>query len=218
MGIRTVSGIGGAGQDAATSQPTRRAWLPDRSAPSSPDRRCRIPEVTVIALTGDHAELAVRGLAAALTEVAAAAFAAPPWNETPAHARRLAVRMIEDAQGPGFALALAFTGGGTGLAGFGYGLRRPPTPGVGAGHLPFADAEPFEFCELAVRPAARGVGAGRALHDAILRTSGPQPRWLVTHPAAEPAVRLYQTSGWQIRRVFASSADGSNRLLMTRHR
>ena len=194
------------------------ASLPTRSAPSSPDRQRRIPQVAVIALTGDQAGLAVRGLAAALAEVAAAAFAAPPWSETPAQARRLAVRMLEDAQRPGFTVSLAFTGAGTGLAGFGYGLRRPPAPGTGGDCLPFPDAEPFEFCELAIRPSARGLGAGRALHDAILQASGPQPRWLVTHPAAEPAVRLYQSSGWQVRRVFASSTDGSSRLLMTRDR
>ena len=35
--------------------------------------------------------------------------------------------------------------------------------------------------------------------------------------AAEPAVRLYQTSGWQVRRVFSSRTNGSSRLLMTRH-
>jgi ribosomal protein S18 acetylase RimI-like enzyme len=113
--------------------------------------------------------------------------------------------MLADERAAGLVLALAFTGGGTSLAGFGYGLRRPPAPG--AGHLPFPDAEPFEFCELAVRPAARGLGAERALHDVILQASGPQPRWLVTHPAAGPAVRLYQSSGWQVRRVFASRTD-----------
>jgi len=194
------------------------AWLPTRSAPSSPDRRRDIPQVTVITLTGDQAGLAVRGLVAPLAEVAAAAFAAPPWSETPTQARRLAVRMLEDAQRPGFTVSLAFTGAGTGLAGFGYGLRRPPAPGLGGDCLPFPDADPFEFCELAIKPAARGIGAGRALHNAVLRASGPQPRWLVTHPAAEPAVRLYQTSGWQVRRVFASNTNGSSRLLMTRDR
>jgi ribosomal protein S18 acetylase RimI-like enzyme len=167
-------------------------------------------------LTGDRAGMAVRGLVSALAEVAAAAFMAPPWNETPAHATWLVTRMLADARGPGFALALAFTGGGTSLAGFGYGLQRRPAPAGYAGDLG-SSPEPFEFCELAIRPAARGVGAGRALHDAVVEASGPQSRWLVTHPAARPAVGLYQASGWQVRRVFASRADSGSRLLMTRH-
>ena len=188
-----------------------------RTAAVPPGPRRHGSRVSVITQTGDLAGMAVRELMAALAEAAAEAFAAPPWNETPAHARWLTARMLAEAQHPGFVLALAFTGGSTSLAGFGYGLRRRPAPGSGA-RLSFPGAEPFEFCELAIRPAARGLGAGRALHDAVLETSGPQRRWLVTHPAAGSAVGLYETRGWQVRRVFASSADGTSRLLMTRHR
>jgi len=65
-------------------------------------------------------------------------------------------------------------------------------------------------------PAACGLGAGRALHDAVIGASGPQSRWLVTHPAARPALSLYQARGWQVRRLFPSRADSSTRLLMTR--
>ena len=61
-----------------------------------------------------------------------------------------------------------------------------------------------------------GQGAGRALRDAVIVVSGPQPRWLVTRPAACPAVGLYQASGWQAGRQFASRAHGGTRLLMTR--
>jgi GNAT superfamily N-acetyltransferase len=138
--IRTVNGIAdrGAGQDAGTSQPLGEAPSSVRSANPSPARQRRPPPVTVITLSGDLAGMAVRALATALAEVAA--------------------------------------------AGFGYGLRRRPQPYAQAGHLAFAAADPFEFCELAVRPSARGLGAGRALHDAIVEASGPQPRWLVTHP------------------------------------
>lgn len=193
------------------------AAMPGAPAATLPAVRARRPaQVSVIPLTGPLAGLAARSLAVELAEVALAAFQAPPWNETPAHARQLVDRMLTDTQSPGVACALAFTGGRMRLAGFGYGLPRGPAPDGAVGSVPFARAEPFEFCELAVRPAARGLGTGRALHDAVVAASGPQPRWLVTHPAAGPAVRLYQTSGWQICRPFRS-ANGSRRLLMTRH-
>ena len=61
-----------------------------------------------------------------------------------------------------------------------------------------------------------GKGAGRALHDAVIAASGPQPRWLVTHPAVGPAVGLYQVTGWQAGHQFASRAHDGTRLLMTR--
>jgi len=170
---------------------------------------------TLIAMTGPLAAAAAGGLADELRELAAAAFSAPPWNETPAQARQLTDRMLADARNPAFVLAFAFMGRGPTLAGFGYGVPRWPGPHIAEAGLTF-DGEPFELCELAVRPAARGQGAGRALHDAIVTASGPQPRWLVTHPAARPAVSLYRTSGWHTRRLFPSRVDGSTRLLMAR--
>jgi len=173
--------------------------------------------LTVIPMTGPLAGEAARALAGELTVLAAEAFAGPPWNETPAHARQLAGQILADAAHPAFTLALAFTGHGPALAGFGYGIPRWPRGITGTG-LPPGGTEPFEFCELAVLPAARGWGAGRALHDAVLAASGPRQRWLVTHPAASPAVSLYRASGWHARRMFPSRADGSTRLLMTRHR
>ena len=172
---------------------------------------------TVIHMTGSLASEAARALAGELTVLAAAAFAGPPWNETPAQARQLYGQILADAMYPAFTLALAFTGHGPALAGFGYGIPRWPRGITGTG-LPPGGTAPFELCELAVLPAARGQGAGRALHDAIIAASGPRQRWLVTHPAARPAIGLYRASGWHSRRMFPSRADGSTRLLMTRHR
>ncbi len=224
MGIGTVTGT----RNEATCSVIADTEPPPSAAPSRmpaalspPVRAGSAARVSVITLTGGLADLAVSGLRPVLTEVALSAFAAPPWDETPEHARQLANRMLADAQLPGFALALAFTCGGMRLVGFGYGLPRFPAPGSAVGplpFLPFASTEPFEFCELAVSPAARGIGVGRALHDAVMAASEPRPRWLVTHPAAHPAVRLYQTSGWQISRVFPSITNGSSRLLMIRYR
>ena len=170
---------------------------------------------TLITMTGPLAVAAAGGLIDELSELAAAAFSGPPWHETPVQARQLTGRMLAEARHPGFVLAFAFAGHGPALAGFGYGLPRRPGDHV-AGTLLTFHGEPFEFCELAVRPAMRGQGAGRALHDAIVTASGPQPRWLVTHPAARPAVSLYRASGWHTRRLFPSRVDGSTRLLMAR--
>ena len=183
-----------------------------------PPRSPRPGPVTVVVLTGRPACAVASGLAADLFDLAASAFAGPPWHETAEHARGLTDRMLADAEHVTFALSFAFTGDGPGLAGFSYGVRRRPTPGSPADHLVSSRGEPFEFCELAVRPAARGRGAGRALHDAVLAASGPQPRWLITHPAARPAVSLYQASGWRTRRLVPSMTDGSPRMLMTRSR
>ena len=172
-------------------------------------------QFTIITMTGPLAAVAVGGLASELSDLAAAAFAAPPWKETPAHARQLTTRMLADARQPAFVLAFAFKGHGPALAGFGYGVPRWPDPVI-AGTGQASTTDPFELCELAVRPGARGHGAGQALHDAIVAASGPQPRWLVTHPAARPAVSLYRASGWHTKRLFPSRADGSPRLLMAR--
>ena len=174
--------------------------------------------VTVVVLTGSQAGQVASGLTRELRELAAAAFSGPPWSETPAQARQLTDRLLADAHLPHFVLAFAFTGSGPGLTGFSYGVPRRPAPGSPADQLIPAGTEAFEFCELAVRPSGQRRGTGRALHDAVLTASGPQPRWLGTHPGAQSAVRLYRAAGWQTRRLVTSPASGSPRLLMTRSR
>lgn len=56
----------------------------------------------------------------------------------------------------------------------------------------------FELVELAVIPAARAQGLGRALHDALLADL-PHPRALLCTAVdpTDPAVRLYTSRGWQ---------------------
>ncbi len=216
LGIRTADQA--AGQADGTEKPSPVTLSCGRVVAPPRPRVNRSAQVSVITLTGGLAVLATGSLAQELADIAVSAFTAPPWNRTPAQARQLAERMLTDARCPGFALALASTAGGMRLAGFGYGLPRHPALDGAADPFRGTGTRPFEFCELAVRPEARGLGTGRALHDAVLAASGPQLRWLVTHPAARPAVRLYQTGGWQIRQVFPSTADGGSQLLMTRHR
>ena len=156
--------------------------------------------VTVVVLTGSRACDVARGLIAELTDVAVSAFGEPPWNESPVQAGQLTGRLLADAE----------------QAGFAYGLRRRPAARYG---IPDAgDGPPFELCELAVRSAARGRSTGRRLHDAVLDVSGPGPRWLVTHPAAVPAVTLYQTAGWRSHGLVSGAADGIPRMVMTQDR
>jgi len=168
----------------------------------------------VIALTGATAEIAARGLAVALASVAELAFAGSPWHETPAEAGQMIDRMLGDASLSGFALAIAFAGHGSSMAGFGYGLNRANPHGTARPSSTGAGV--FEFCELAVRPACCGRGVGRALHDAVLQASGPRLRWLTTHPAARPAVGLYRSRGWRTAQLYPSNRDGAPRVLMTR--
>jgi len=102
MGTGAVTGT----PDRAVGQAFRAATscAPAAALPPAPVRR--VAEVSVIPLTGHLAGLAVRSLALELAEVALAAFEAPPWNETPAHARQLVDRMLTDTQRPGVAFAL----------------------------------------------------------------------------------------------------------------
>jgi len=172
----------------------------------------------VFALAGAAAAMAAEGLAPALAEIAAAAFAGPPWNETADQAGRAVDQMLSSARHGSFVLAIALAPTGPGLAGFAYGLPGWH-PAVLGGYQPEPGCiPPFELCELAVRPSARGRGAGAALHDAILAVSGPQRRWLATHPAARPALGLYRSRGWHTARLVPSTRDGTTRLLMTRTR
>jgi len=161
--------------------------------------------------------MAANRRAQTLAAVAVSAFAGSPWNEPPSRARTVINRMLDDASRSGFVVALAITAGAAGLAGFAYGLPRWDLAAL-AGQRPQPEGQPpFEFCELAVRPAARGRGTGAALHDAIVAVSGPQRRWLATHTAARPALSLYRSRGWQAARLVPG-ADGTPRVLMTRPR
>ncbi|HUK70507.1 MAG TPA: GNAT family N-acetyltransferase [Streptosporangiaceae bacterium] len=171
----------------------------------------------VVTLAGPPAAMAVQDLAAALAAVAEAAFGAPPWNEPAGQARMAVKRMLDDAGRTGFVLALARAPRGAPLDGFAYGLPRWHLAALADRHVP-GGAAPFEFRELAVRPAAQGKGIGTALHDGVIAASGPQRRWLATHAGARPALSLYRNRGWHAARLIPGSADGSMRLLMTRAR
>jgi ribosomal protein S18 acetylase RimI-like enzyme len=142
-------------------------------------------------------DLDVEGLA----EVYAAVFMEPPWSEPDAGDLRR--RLPVHAERPGFRLVAATAP--EGLVGFAYGYTGDAAGAwvdrlaarIGAeaagrlvgGHLVLA--------ELAVVPAARGRGTGRALLDAVLRDR-PEPRVLLqTRDGATPAMRLYERAGFR---------------------
>lgn len=101
-----------------------------------------------------------------------------------------------------YRLALALDG--EAVLGFAWGYRGERGqfwPDLVARTLPSVGAEwvgdHFEFVDLAVHPDLRGRGIGRRLHDALL--SGVTGRALLGTSAddTDPAVRLYESCGWQ---------------------
>lgn len=55
----------------------------------------------------------------------------------------------------------------------------------------------FEFVTLGVAPRYRRGGLGRRLHDALLDGVGQRALLSTTDDPADPAVRLYLSSGWR---------------------
>ncbi|MFJ6615778.1 GNAT family N-acetyltransferase [Streptomyces sp. NPDC091289] len=157
-----------------------------------------------------------------IRDVYARAFAAPPWNEDPATADTYAERLLRDALRPGFTAAVATaTGTAEGttrettretVTGFATAWITPDAfpadrsygqvaEALGPGRTRAWLCGALEVNELAVAPEAAGAGLGAALLDAV---TGPAPDgrcWLLTSVRAEPALRLYERTGW--RRVDA---------------
>jgi ribosomal protein S18 acetylase RimI-like enzyme len=94
---------------------------------------------------------------------------------------------------------------GTVVAGFSWGYigeRGQYWADLVAGALPGRVAEEwvgghFEFVELAVSPKYRHHGLGRRLHDALLDGVSQKALLSTTDDPADPAVRLYLSSGWR---------------------
>jgi ribosomal protein S18 acetylase RimI-like enzyme len=137
----------------------------------------------------------------ALAAVYAVVFREPPYSEPDASDLRL--RLPIHRERPGFRLVTASVDDE--VVGFAYGYTGGANgrwvdklaARIGAeiaarllgGHLVLA--------ELAVLPAARGRGLGKALVDAMLRDR-TEPRVLLqTHDGDTPAMRLYERAGFQ---------------------
>jgi ribosomal protein S18 acetylase RimI-like enzyme len=94
---------------------------------------------------------------------------------------------------------------GSTLAGFGWGYtgqRGQFWSDLVCNSLPTAITDEwvgghFELVELAVLPEYRGQGVGRALHDKLLESVTGRCLLSTTDDPADPAVRLYLSSGWR---------------------
>jgi GNAT superfamily N-acetyltransferase len=156
----------------------------------------------------------VIGHAAAVERIAVAAYAGPPWAEDPLTAQGAARCLLADSEREGFVMAVAGMDGR--VCGFAYGVaarRLEALASVGA-----ASSRPFELRELAVHPAAEGVGIGAALHDTLMNAAPHDSRWLATDPRAHRALALYHSRGWHTVRRVATEDGAQTRILMHRHK
>ncbi|WP_433245390.1 N-acetyltransferase family protein [Streptosporangium sp. CA-135522] len=143
---------------------------------------------------------------AAFRSIYAAAFAPPPWHETPDQIEAFADRLASHARTPGFRCDAAYVDGEP--AGFVYGFPSPDPWPDDRLYRPIADAvgdlsmlaSRFELHEVAVDPRFAGRGVGAALVRRL--TAGVGASWLVTAPKAAAAVRLYERLGWRRLREF----------------
>jgi ribosomal protein S18 acetylase RimI-like enzyme len=93
---------------------------------------------------------------------------------------------------------------GSGIVGFGWGYtgqRGQYWSDLVCEALPAAITDEwvgghFELVELAVLPAYRGRGIGRALHDKLLESVTSRCLLGTSDDASDPAVRLYLNAGW----------------------
>lgn len=145
----------------------------------------------------------------AFASVYAAAFAPPPWHETPDQIEAFTARLSGHVRVPGFRCRVAYLDGEP--AGFAYGFPSPDPWPEDRLYRPIADAlgdlsvltSRFELHELAVRPDFVGRGVGSALVLGLTAEAGAS--WLVTSPRATAAVRLYERLGWHRLRDGESS-------------
>lgn len=142
-----------------------------------------------------------------IRRVYADAFSGPPWHEDdPAAARRYAERLATDAARPGFTAALALDADGA-VNGFATAWTTPDPFPTGRAYDAVAAAlgprrvtdrlcGALEVDELAVAPAARGMGTGAALLTAVTAAAPGGRCWLLTSLRAGSALRLYRRAGW----------------------
>ena len=148
-----------------------------------------------------------------LIAVAVAAFGAPPWQESPTHATGAVLRLLRESSCEDFVAVLGVCDGAA--CGFAYGLRSRELESL-AGARPGASA-PFELRELALDVGLHGARVGVALHDAMMDAVPTGPKWLLTHPAARPALGLYRSRGWRAA-ALCRPAGSQTRLVMHRPR
>ena len=154
---------------------------------------------------------AARARADHIGRVATAAFAGRPWCEPPAVSQQVVDRLLLDSDSRGFRCVTAEVDGV--LVGFAW--RRSGWSLATLAGAPVRGLTPVEVCELAVDPRWRGRRIGAALHDTLLAGTSTSA-WLATHPAAQPALALYRSRGWQAVRLLTRPWVTMTRLVMQR--
>ncbi|MFD4634484.1 GNAT family N-acetyltransferase [Streptomyces sp. NPDC058284] len=157
--------------------------------------------------------------------VYAEAFGAPPWNEDPAEADRYLERLAADIGRPGFTGAVALGGPPDTprrVLGFASAwTTQYPLPDTRSYPLVTAAlgdrrteewlAGALQVDELAVLPAAHGLGVGRALLAAVTGEAPDGRCWLLTSPRAADAVRFYRRAGWH--QITRPAQEGPGRVV-----
>ncbi|MFI8421115.1 GNAT family N-acetyltransferase [Streptomyces sp. NPDC085479] len=154
------------------------------------------------------------------------AFTEPPWNASRQAAERFLRGLAEQASRSGFVAALAFDGRTvSGFATARTTLAPLPFDGcypqVAAALGPECTASWLcggrEVDELAVARAARGMGVGTALLDAVTDGARGGRCWLLTSVRARDAMAFYRRLGWSQATHPAPEGAGHAVFLGPRH-
>jgi ribosomal protein S18 acetylase RimI-like enzyme len=142
----------------------------------------------------------------AIAGVYGAAFAQPPYRRNESDVRAFQRSFVTHLDQQDFRLVGAFDPTTEALLGFAYG--RTAAPGqwwhdVVIGPLTVAGLDDWlvdslNLVELAVKPAAQGLGIGSALHDALLAHATHYRAVLSTQDCETQAMKLYRRRSWQI--------------------
>lgn len=141
-------------------------------------------------------------LAASLRDVYAAAFGEPPYCEPASSAARFGESFLRHSTYAGFRGLVAREDDT--VIGFVYGYTSASgqwwhdvvARGIGPELTAVWLSDAFEVVDLAVLPAFQGRGAGRLLHDTLLRELPYRTAVLSTRNQETTALRLYRRAGW----------------------
>lgn len=156
------------------------------------------PKTEYRLVDGDEAILLLDVLSAIYSEV----YQEPPYGWGQEHLELFQQRFAQQAQQPGFSLAVA--SGTETQVGFVFGFTLPPTTSWWQNLLTDVDASvtterigrTFALIELLVCRQWRRQGIATKMHDMLLRGRPEERATLTALPAAEAAQRAYAKWGW----------------------